>query len=143
MRVATATPVLVANGAGIAIVVGFVLFSCVMSSASAPPLHASDLSNSVPPISPPSGAVALEPSAVLVVAEVGPAVYMVRLAGSLLLHSHASLMAFTFFAHLLLNAMWFPLQLRSFSCVWPQRECFFAMHPTMLHIWVLVPCNSE
>jgi hypothetical protein len=75
--------------------------------------------------------------------EVGPAVFEVRRAASVHLHFLDCLVASVFFVHLLLNAMWFPLQLGYFSCVWPQRKPSFALRPTMLHLWVLVRCGPE
>jgi hypothetical protein len=133
---AIAVPVV--DGAGVAVLVGVVLSTRVTSSASALSSSELGISSSVPPLSPAHGAPALRPSAVLFPTEVGPAVCVVHSVGSLLLLSRASLVASAIFVHLLLNAMWFPMNLGHFSCIWPQREPCIALHPTTLHKWVLV-----
>ena len=143
MPVPAAVAVPVADGAGVAVVVGIILSASVTSSASTPPSSASALSSSLPPLSPHSGALTPRPSTVLFAPEVGLVVCVVRPAGSLLLLSPASLVASALFAHLLLSAMCFPLQLGRFSCVWPQREPCFALHPTTLHLSVLVRCGPD
>lgn len=133
----------VLDGAGVAIVVGVVLSTIATSSASAAPSSASAITSLLRLCSRAHCVLALRSSGVLVAPEVGPAVFEVRPAGSLLLPYRACLVAFAFSAHLLLNAKWFPLQLGHFSCVWLQREPCFALHPTMLHLWVLVQCGPE
>jgi len=50
----------------------------------------------------------------------------------------ATLAASVIFAHLLLNAMWFPLLLGHFSSVWLRSDPCFAVHPTTLQLWSLV-----
>jgi len=118
MPVPIAVAVPVAVGAGIAIVVGIVLPAIVTSSASISPFSASAISSLLLPLSAPSGPLAIRLSAVLFAPEVIPIVWVVSPASPLLLLSGASLVASAFFGHQLLNAMWFPLQLGHFSCVW-------------------------
>jgi len=93
-----------------AVVVCVELSPIVMSSASSPSFSASAISSSLLPLSPPSCAVTLRPSAVRFAPEVSPEVFLVRSAAYHLLLCPASLVACAFFAHLLLNGMWFPLQ---------------------------------
>jgi len=143
LPVSAAVAVPYADSAGISSVVVVVLSTSVLSSASTPSASASAISSWRPPPSPPSAALALGPSKVLIAYVVGPAVIVVHPAGSLILLSCASLVASAFFAHLLLNVMWFSWQLGHFFCVWPQREPCFAMYPTILYLLVLVWCGPE
>jgi len=132
-----------ADSAGVAIVVGVELSTTVMSFASAPPSSTSATSQSLRPLAPLPGALALRPSAVQFTHDVGPAVFVVRLYTSLLLLPRASLVACAVFAYLLLTAIWIPAQLGSFSCVYLRREPCVAMHATILHFWVLVWSGPE
>jgi len=105
MLVTTAAAIPAAVGAAVAVTVGDVLSAIVTSSASLPPSSASTISSWLPLLSPPSGARVLRLSAIPFAPVVGPVVCMARPEGSFLLLSRASLVAFTFFAQLLLNAM--------------------------------------
>jgi hypothetical protein len=117
MAVSAAVVVSVVDTPGVAIVVGVVLSTIVMSSASTPFSSASSIFSSLPHLYPPTGALVLRPIAVLFTPKVGPVVFMVCPAGSHLLLSSASLVATAGFVHLLLNAMWFPFLLGHFSRV--------------------------
>jgi len=125
------------------IVIGVMLSPIVTSTASTPPSSASAISTSLPALYYSSGAVDLRSSAVLFAPFVGPVVGAFCPAGSYLLLPRSSLVVFSIFAHLLLNAMWFPLQSGHFSCVWPQREPCCAIHPTTLYLWKLVQYGPE
>jgi len=65
--------------------------------------------SSLQPLYPPPSASARRPSAILFLAVPAHSALVVRAAGSPLLSSHAFRMTSVFFAHLLLNAMWFPV----------------------------------
>lgn len=106
-------------GACVADVIAVVLSAIETPCASTSHSSASAISSSLAPPAPPSGALALRLRSVLFALEVGPQVCMVSPTISLLLLIHASLVASTFFEHLLLNAVWFPLQLGHFYFVWP------------------------
>jgi hypothetical protein len=98
------------DGVALAIVLGVVHSTILTSSVSFPHSVASVISTSLALLSPPPGALAIRSSAVLVGAAAGLAVFGVRPAGALLLHSHSSLVASIFSSHLLLNAMLCPMQ---------------------------------
>jgi len=61
-----------------------------------------------------------------------------QLACPIILLYRFALAASAFLAHLLLNAMWFPLRLVHFSSVRPESDPGFAVHPTTLRSWSLV-----
>lgn len=132
-----------ADGAGVAFLVGVRLCPVVMSTASATPSSASAISTSRAHLSPPPSALAHRRCAVWYAPEIGPIVFVVHPAGVLLLLSRGSLVPSSFFAHLLLNAMLFQLQLEHFSCVWLHREPCCVLHPTTLNLWVLVRSSPE
>jgi len=106
----------VAGGAGRAVALGTVLFIIVKFSASVTGSSVLAISFSLLHVCATSGTLTLSASHVVCTSEVGSALFVVHPAGSLLLLFFATLVASAFFPHLLLNAMWFPLQLRHFSC---------------------------
>jgi len=123
MRVPAAIAVHLADCAGIAVVVGVLLLAIVISSTSAstPPSSASTISSLLPHLSRSVCAAALRRGAVLCIPKGGPIVCVVHPAGSLLLLSLASLVAFGIFAHLMLSAIWLPLRLGHYFCVKAER----------------------
>jgi len=127
----------------LAIVLTIGLSAIVMSSYPTSSTLVSAISSSRQYLTAHPNALGCWPSGIVFVPVVAPPAFMVHPGRSLLLFSYAALVTSVFFAHLLLNTMWFLLQLWHFSSVWPQIVACFAVHPTRLHLCSQVWCGPE